>query len=73
MFQTRTAYPGSHFPFDNPVYGEGGIFYHEGDCPVAEEILRTAVKLPINEFYNEQDLADMIAAIRKVAGYYAAK
>lgn len=73
LFRSRTAYPGTHFPFDNPVYGEGGIFYREGDCPVAEEILRTAIKLPVNEYYNEQDLHDMSTAIRKVAEYYAAR
>lgn len=68
LFLEQNAYPGSHYPFDNPVYG--GVEYKHGLCPVAEDILTTAVKLPVNEFYTEQDLADMIAAVCKVADYY---
>ncbi|MBP1990540.1 DegT/DnrJ/EryC1/StrS family aminotransferase [Paenibacillus eucommiae] len=65
LFQHRTAYSGSHFPFDIT-----GITYSEGLCPVAEEILRTSIYLNISEFYTEQDISEMIAGIRKVALYY---
>lgn len=68
MFKNRTAYPGgSNYPFGDTYY------YNDGDCPVAEEILDTCVKLIVNEFYTEQDLEDTIKAIKKVAAYYNAK
>ncbi len=66
MFQNKTAYLDSHFPFDLTQ-----IDYRPGDCPVSEEILRTAIQVPINEFFTDQDIQETIAAIRKVALYYA--
>ncbi|MGI2296691.1 DegT/DnrJ/EryC1/StrS family aminotransferase [Paenibacillus sp. GXUN7292] len=65
LFQNRTAYPGSHFPFDLT-----GITYGRGLCPNAESILQTAVRLQVNEFFTDQDIEDMIAGIAKVASYY---
>ncbi|WP_135553564.1 DegT/DnrJ/EryC1/StrS family aminotransferase [Paenibacillus cymbidii] len=65
MFQRRTAYAGSHFPFDLT-----GATYPPGLCPEAERILQTCVTMPLNEFYTEQDIDDIIAGIRKVALYY---
>ncbi|MEA4889375.1 MAG: DegT/DnrJ/EryC1/StrS family aminotransferase [Clostridiaceae bacterium] len=72
LFQNKNAFDGTHVPFDSPYYGKE-VDYHKGLCPVAEEILETAVRLNVNEFYTDQDLADTIAAIRKVATYYSAK
>ena len=67
MFKNRTAYPGgSNYPF-------GDTHYNAGDCPHAEAILKTAVKLVVNEFYTEEDLEDTIRAIRKVCAYFAAR
>lgn len=67
IFQNKQAYLGSHFPFEL-----SDISYKEGICPQAESILTSAIRLPINEFYSEQDIDEMIAGIRKVAQYYAA-
>ncbi|WP_135553503.1 DegT/DnrJ/EryC1/StrS family aminotransferase [Paenibacillus cymbidii] len=66
IFQQRCAYPGSHFPFDIT-----GAEYPAGLCAEAETILQTAVRLPVSEFYTEQDLAETIAGIRKVVGHYS--
>ena len=67
MFRNRTAYPGgSNYPF-------GDTHYQAGDCPNAEAILKTAVKLVVNEFYTEADLEDTIRAVRKVCAYFAAR
>ncbi|CAN7533718.1 DegT/DnrJ/EryC1/StrS family aminotransferase [Paenibacillus sp. LjRoot153] len=66
MFQKREAYTGSHFPFDL-----SDIMYGKGLCPTAEHILKQAIRVPINEFYSEQDIEDMIAGIRKVAAHYS--
>lgn len=65
MFQNKQAYLGSHFPFD-----QSDVNYERGDCPNAEAILQTAVQVPLNEFYTDQDIEETIAAIRKVTLYY---
>ncbi|NLC68293.1 MAG: DegT/DnrJ/EryC1/StrS family aminotransferase [Clostridiaceae bacterium] len=69
IFTRKNAYPGTGCPFDCKYYGRD-IEYYKGLCPTAEEILRTAVKITVNEFYTEQDLADVVAGIRKVSEYY---
>lgn len=66
LFQKRQAYLGSHFPFDI-----SSVSYEPGLCPVAEEILRTAVQIPLNEFYTPEDIEDIIQAVTKVGTYYA--
>lgn len=65
LFQKRTAYAGSHFPFDL-----NGTTYGSGDCPHAERILQTAIRIPVSEFHTERDIADIVTAIRKVTAYY---
>lgn len=72
MFKNRTVFlGGGHYPFD----GTHGIVkeYHDGDCPVAESILSTCVKLVVNEFHTQQDLSDTIRAIRKVSNYFVTR
>ncbi len=72
LFRNGTVYPGgSSYPFDG-THG-APIQYRDGDCPVAEEILATCVKLVVDEFHTEQDLADTIAAIRKLCAYFRAR
>ena len=71
LFKNRNAYPGgTQYPFDG-THGTA-IEYRDGDCPIAEEILRTCVKLPVNEFHTNEDLADTVKAIEKVVAYYQA-
>ncbi|CAM3616716.1 DegT/DnrJ/EryC1/StrS family aminotransferase [Marinicrinis lubricantis] len=66
LFQQRTAYRGSHFPFEL-----SSTSYEEGSCPTAEQILKTAIRIPVNEFYTESDIDDIIKAVRKVAIHYS--
>src|SRR4029453_2437044 len=66
MFQQRQAYLGSHFPFDLAE-----THYERGNCPVAEDILRTAITMPVNEFFSPQDIDDVVRGVRKVATCYA--
>ena len=69
MFKNKTVYPGTlQYPFDG-THGNP-IEYKDGDCPVAEEILRTCFRLPVNEFHTEQDLKDTVCAFHKVVNYY---
>ncbi|WP_127579743.1 DegT/DnrJ/EryC1/StrS family aminotransferase [Paenibacillus koleovorans] len=66
IFQKRQAYLGSQFPFDIT-----GITYHQGDCPNGEAILETAIRFGVSEFYTDEDVEDIIAAIRKVSLHFA--
>jgi len=67
----RRAYPRHpECPFD-PPYRQKPIRYHEGLCPVAEKILRTAVLVHLNEFWTAADVRETIAAIAKVARHFA--
>lgn len=69
MFRDRTVYSTTtQYPFDG-THGDP-IEYKDGDCPVAEEILATCVKLAVNEFHTEQDLEDTVRAIKKVCAYF---
>jgi perosamine synthetase len=65
MFQNKQAYLSSRFPFEL-----SDVSYEKGLCPVAEDILKTAIRLPINEFFTEEDIEDMVKGINKVANYY---
>jgi perosamine synthetase len=66
LLQNKQAYPGSHYPFDL-----SDVSYDEGLCPVAENILKTAIKMPVSEFFTLRDIEDMIAGVRKVALHFA--
>jgi dTDP-4-amino-4,6-dideoxygalactose transaminase len=68
LFQKRQAYLNSHFPFEL-----SDVAYEQGLCPNAEAILKTAIQIPVNEFFTEQDVDDIVRGIRKVASFYAKK
>jgi dTDP-4-amino-4,6-dideoxygalactose transaminase len=70
MFQEKTAYRGTHAPFDSKYYGRE-IHYGHGLCPTAEEILETSVQIRIREHFTEQDVTDIITAIKKISAYFA--
>ncbi len=72
IFQKKTVYPHFRWPEDFPQYAKD-VEYPAGLCPNAEEILRTAVVLRVNEFFTQQDQEDTIRAIRKVATYFFKK
>jgi perosamine synthetase len=63
------VFKNTRFPLDVPDVPP----YGPGMCPTAEEVLATACRLSINEFYTDQDIKEMAAAIRKVAVYYASR
>ncbi|KPC70280.1 spore coat protein [Thermoactinomyces vulgaris] len=65
LFQKRQAYLNSHFPFDLT-----DVTYPRGLCPTAEHILQTAVRIGVSEFFDEQDIEDIIQGIRKVTAHY---
>ncbi|MBE6946804.1 MAG: DegT/DnrJ/EryC1/StrS family aminotransferase [Ruminococcaceae bacterium] len=69
LFQNKTAYLGTHAPFDSHYYGRE-VSYPKGLCPVAEQVLDEAIKFTFTEFYSEQDMKDIIAIITKVTNYF---
>jgi perosamine synthetase len=70
LFINKNVYPGSDCPFGCKFYGKE-IKYGKGLCPTAEDILKTSIRLNVNEFYTQDDLNDTINAIRKVSEYYS--
>lgn len=68
LFQEKTAYALSHFPFEL-----SDVSYEAGLCPEAEAILETAIKLPVSEFHTDTDIRETIAGLSKVARYYASR
>ena len=70
MFKNLQGYPGTHCPFDCPCYGKKAE-YKKGIAPVAEEILRTGVRLLVNDFYTQSDLEETVRAVRKVTTWFA--
>lgn len=72
LFLNKNAYNGTYCPFECKNYGKD-IQYYKGMCPTAEEILNTAVKISVNEFFTDVDCMEVIEAIRKVSNHYSKK
>jgi perosamine synthetase len=72
IFQNRSAFPGSEFPFVSRDLGSN-IAYPKGSCPRAELAFEQTFNLNISEFYTTGDIDDMIGAAEKVAQYYRVK
>jgi perosamine synthetase len=72
LLANKNAFPESDIPFSiNHTANE--VKYCKGMCPVAEEILNTAIRVNISEFFTCEDITDIIKAIKKVSQYYQEK
>lgn len=61
-------YGRSRFPLD---YGrERPLDYRLVECPNGEALMQRSVNIPMRPSFTEQDIADMVAAIRKVTVHY---
>ena len=61
-------YGRSRFPLD---YGrEHPIDYRLVECPNGEALMRRSVNIPMRPSFTEEDIADMVAAVRKVTVHY---
>jgi perosamine synthetase len=69
IFKNLSAFPKSKHPFFNNDFGTG-ISYEKTNCPVAEKAFKEVINLPMNEFFTEQDIEEMGAAVEKVAKYF---
>ncbi len=72
IFQQRSAFPGTTYPFTPPDGGPGRV-YRKGDCPVAEEAFECWITTNIYEHYSETDIAEMAHGIGKVAHHYSVR
>ena len=66
LFQKRSAFPGSTYPF-------GARTYPLGDCPVAEEAFNQWITMNLYEHYSERDVQEIAFGIGKVAHYFCAQ
>ena len=68
IFQNRSAFPGSTFPFTRPD-GSGRV-YKKGDCPVAEDAFNHWITMNIYEHYSPLDIEEIAHGIGKVAHFF---
>jgi perosamine synthetase len=70
IFQRRSAYPFSHYPFQSQDTGTDRS-YPGGLCPVAEDAFSRWMTLELTENYTEQNVDEIAFAIAKVACHMA--
>lgn len=68
MFTEKAFFPGGIWPAE--IVSGKEYSYEQGLCPIAEDVLSTAVRIPISEFFEKQDIEDIALAINKVADAY---
>jgi len=66
LFANKNIRPGTKCPFDCPYY-DGNVTYDKSLFPQAEEIVNSSVCIPMSEFYTDDDVDEIIAAICKVS------
>ncbi len=72
LFRERSAFPHSRWPFEDPRTGRA-VEYPDGLCPVAEEVVRTCVWMPLNQWFTDRDVDETAAGVVKVARHFAAR
>jgi perosamine synthetase len=72
IFQNRSAFPGSHYPFESKDTGADRR-YPKGECPVAEDAFSRWITMDLHEHYTETDIQEMAHGIAKVAHYFAGR
>lgn len=69
IFQRRSAFPGSAYPFCSRDTGADRV-YRPGDCPVAEAAFSQWLTIEMSEHYTETDIDEFALGIGKVAYHY---
>lgn len=72
IFQKRSAFPGSQYPFVSSDTGADRA-YRKGDCPVAEDAFNRWITMNIYEHFTEEDIEEIAFGIGKVAHFLAAR
>ena len=70
IFQQRSAFPSSHYPFESSDLNTNHS-YPRGMCPVAEDAFNRWMTLELLENYTEQNVDEMAFAVAKVAYHFA--
>lgn len=70
IFQNRSAYPFSHYPFQSQDTGTDRS-YPRGLCPVAEDAFSRWLTLELTENYTEENIDEIAFGIGKVACHMA--
>ncbi|MFA6715332.1 MAG: DegT/DnrJ/EryC1/StrS family aminotransferase [Victivallaceae bacterium] len=68
MFTEKAFFPGNVWPAE--LAAGKSYSYEPGLCPVAEEVLASAVRVPVSEFFTSRDVDDIASAINKVLAVY---
>lgn len=63
MFAEKAFFPGEIWPAE--IISGRKYTYEKGLCPVAEDVLFTSVRIPMNEFFTEQDIEDMAETVNQ--------
>ncbi len=64
IFQKRSAFPGTEYPFSADRY------YRAGDCPVAEAAFDRWITMNLYEHYTDRDIDEIALGIGKVARHF---
>lgn len=72
LFQQRSAFPGSTYPFRSIDTGADQT-YPPGLCPIAEDAFRRWITLEVLENYGEQNVDEIADAIEKVAFHFGTR
>ena len=65
IFQKRSAFPGTDWPFSPDR------LYCKGDCPVAEAAFDRWITMHVYEHYTERDIDEIALGVGKVAHHFA--
>nr|MDO8118627.1 DegT/DnrJ/EryC1/StrS family aminotransferase [Candidatus Sigynarchaeota archaeon] len=68
VFVNKAFFPGGKWPAE--IMAGREIVYKKGDCPVAEDILDTAIRVPIDETMDEKKIASWVEKVKTVHGFY---
>lgn len=69
IFQKRSAFPGSHYPFQSRDLGTDRS-YPPGICPIAEDAFTRWITLDLLENYSEQNVDEIALGIGKAAWHF---
>jgi len=70
IFQQRSAFPGSHYPFQSADTGVNRT-YPPGLCPVAEDAFSRWITLDLLENYTDANVDEIALAVAKVAYHFS--
>ncbi|MHA1681990.1 MAG: DegT/DnrJ/EryC1/StrS family aminotransferase [Promethearchaeota archaeon] len=68
VFTTKDFFPGGTWPAE--IISNTAPEYKEGLCPVAEEVLATAIRINISELESKETVKKWVEGVKKVHSFY---